>query len=230
MEFFESKIIKIVQENSDTYSYYMDVPDGYTWRAGQHAIFKFREPAVAEGEKAERIFTIASAPQEQVLMFTTRIPEAHSAFKDVLLKQVQAGTMMVISQALGRFDFKMDEYEQSLVIAGGIGITPIRALLRQYAGTHPEHELTVLYADDRGEFAYSDFWPVMQAQMPKLNLQLISKREELTLCVNDYAARMANNAAYFIAGSPSMNAMVSRNLQNQGIKKENIVTDSFMGL
>lgn len=230
MEFFEAKVTKIVQENSDTYSYYMEVPQGYTWKAGQHAVFAFRDLEVAEGEKADRIFTIASAPQEETLMFTTRIAEQHSAYKDVLLRQVEVGTVMKVGQALGRFDFKMEEYGKSLVIAGGIGITPIRALLQHYAGSHLDHVLTVLYSDDRGEFAYGDFWQQMQQKMPNLELHLISERDEFTLFVSGYAAQAGNEAQYLISGSPGMNNAFSQSLQAQGIEKANIAMDSFMGL
>ena len=42
MKFYEAKLVKIVKENSDSYSYIMNIPQGYAWKAGQHAMFRLK--------------------------------------------------------------------------------------------------------------------------------------------------------------------------------------------
>lgn len=230
MNFFEAEITEIRQETSDSYSYIMKVPQGYSWKAGQHALFRIKDYTLPEGEKDGRIFTIASAPEDGFLMFTTRISPQHSAFKELLLKQVKPGDTILAAAPLGNFDFNMEDYEKTLVVAGGIGITPIRSLLRHYEeGCRAEHRITLLYSDDRGEFAYGEFWKEIQEKLPQLELFLISDREELSSRIRDYAAGEQNAAEYMIAGSPGMNASISKNLMDLGILKENIRMDNFMG-
>lgn len=229
MKLFDTKITKIIKETSDSYSFVCEIPEGYTWKAGQHALWELEGIKLPEDEKKNRIFTIASAPEDGFLMFTTRIAEKHSPFKDALLNEVKEGTKVKIAEALGNFAFGKDA-KKSFVIAGGIGITPIRSLLRDFSEKNDEkHEITVLYSDDRGEFAYKDFWKEIEPKMPNLDLKLISDRNEFTDSVNDFAKKVGNDSEYLIAGSPGMNAAFTETLTGLGVDKKNIITDNFMG-
>lgn len=230
MNFYETTLRRIVQESSDSYSYIMDIPEGYTWKAGQHAMFKIKDYKLVEGDRDSRIFTIASAPQDEFLMFTTRIGELHSGFKDHLLKNIKVGDKIEIAAPLGSFDFDMSKYKRSIAIAGGIGITPIRSLLRHYADNNDEnHAFTVIYSDDRGEYAYDELWEELKTKMPNLDLRFVSERDEFTGSTNDYAKEFGNESEYLIAGSPGMNAAFTQTLIDLGVDKENIKTDNFMG-
>lgn len=230
MNYFETEVKEIIKETSDSYSYVLSVPQGYEWKAGQHAMFKFKDYEVAEGDRAERVFTIASAPEDNFLMFTTRIGEQHTSFKEILLNSLKVGDKIMIATALGNFDFHMDGKDGAVVIAGGIGITPIRALLKHYSEKNKEaYKMTVIYSDDRGEFAYGNLWEDLKAKMPNLELHLVSEREKFTDLVNESARANMNSVEYLIAGSPGMNAAFTETLKGIGIDAANIITDNFMG-
>lgn len=229
MDFLETKIIDIVKETSDSYSFKMEIPEGFNWEAGQYTMWKFGDHEVEEGDKPVRIFTIASAPEDEYLMFTTRIADPHTSWKDILLKDLEIGDKMYIAEAKGSFNFHK-EYKKSLVIAGGIGITPIRSLLKHYSeNNNPEHELTVFYSDDRGEFCYEDDFEEIVKKMPNLDLVFISDRNEFNEKVEEYAKKVQNEAEYLIAGSPGMNKVFSEKLQGLGVKEDNIKVDNFIG-
>ena len=229
MNFFETKIIDIVKETSDTYSFKLEIPEGYTWQPGQRALWRFVDHQVEKGDRPIRIFSIASAPVDGYLMFTTRIAEFHTSFKDILLKDVKVGDKMQVSDATGDFNIHQ-EYDNSLIIAGGIGITPIRSILKHLSENNLEdHYITVLYSDDRGEFAYQEDFKEIQEKMSNLNLYFISSRDEFTERVDVFTKDVQNEAEYLIAGSPGMNAMFSSRLQGFGVKEENIKTDDFQG-
>lgn len=42
MKFFPTTVIKIVQETNDSYSFLLEIPAGYTWKAGQHAAWQLQ--------------------------------------------------------------------------------------------------------------------------------------------------------------------------------------------
>ncbi|MGN0709882.1 MAG: ferredoxin--NADP reductase, partial [Anaerovoracaceae bacterium] len=149
MEFKDAVLTKIVRETTDSYSFIMDIPDGYEWKAGQHVLWKIKDYKVDEDDKDSRIFTIASAPEDGFLMFTTRIGEKHTSFKDILLNKIKPGDIIQVANPLGTFGFASDA-EKSFIIAGGIGITPIRSLMKHELSVHrPGHKITLLYSDSR---------------------------------------------------------------------------------
>ncbi|MDO5027290.1 MAG: FAD-dependent oxidoreductase [Tissierellia bacterium] len=229
MEFFETKIIDIVKETSDSYSFKMEIPEGFTWEAGQYTMWKFGDHQVEEGDRPVRIFTIASAPEDGYLMFTTRIADPHTSWKDILLHKLQVGDKMLVADPKGDFNFH-GNYKESFVIAGGIGITPIRSLLKHFSENNKDdHKLVVLYSDDRGEFCYKRDFKEIVDKMPNLELIYISDRDKFTEEVKKYAEEKQNNAEYLIAGSPGMNKAFSEQLQSYGVKEENIKLDNFMG-
>ena len=230
MDFAKTKITKIVQETSDTYSFILDVPAGFTWVAGQHVLWKLPGFELAEEDRDTRVFTIASAPEDGYLMFTTRIADPHTSFKEVLLHKIKVDEPMEVAKPMGTFAFDTDHYKKTVVLAGGIGITPIRALLRHYMEAPvADHKLTVLYSDDRGEFAYKDFWEEMKAKVPAIDSQLISIRDKFMSGTDDYAKANGNEAEYLVAGSPGMNKAFTERLEGLGVKAENLKTDVFMG-
>ncbi len=229
MEFFETKVIDIVKETSDSYSFKLEIPQGFTWEAGQYTMWKFVDHKVEEGDRPVRVFTIASAPEDGYLMFTTRIAEDHTSWKNILLNDLKVGDKMMVAKAKGEFNFH-GNYKESFVIAGGIGITPIRSLLKHFSENNNEdHKLVVLYSDDRGEFCYKYDFKEITDKMPNLELLFICDRDEFTAEVEKYAKEKQNNAEYLIAGSPGMNKVFSEKLEGLGVNKDNIKVDNFMG-
>lgn len=229
MDFFETKVIDIVKETSDSYSFKLEIPQGFTWEAGQYTMWKFVDHKVEEGDRPVRVFTIASAPEDGYLMFTTRIAEDHTSWKNILLNDLKVGDKMMVAKAKGEFNFH-GNYKESFVIAGGIGITPIRSLLKHFSENNNEdHKLVVLYSDDRGEFCYKYDFKEITDKMPNLELMFICDRDEFTAEVEKYAKEKQNNAEYLIAGSPGMNKVFSEKLEGLGVNKDNIKVDNFMG-
>ncbi|MDO4754573.1 MAG: FAD-dependent oxidoreductase [Bacillota bacterium] len=229
MEFFEIVLKEIRKETSDSYSYIFNIPEGYTFKAGQHAAWKFKDHKVEEGDRDTRVFSIASAPEDGYLMFTTRIADPHTSYKEILLNKIKVGDSMFIAPARGDFNFQKD-HTHTFVIAGGIGITPIRSILKTWAHQNDlNHKIEVLYSDDRGEFCYKEAFDEITAAMPNLTLSLISQREVFMERVDEFAKANGNHAEYLVAGSPGMNKAFKERLMGMGISEDNIKLDNFIG-
>lgn len=228
MELFDTNVIEVIQEIPTIYSYVMKVPEGYVWKAGQHALWKLPDFDLPQKE-SQRIFTIASAPEEGVLKFTTKIAEKHSEFKDALLNKVKEGTKIQVAGARGKFSFH-EEKKKHLAVAGGIGITPFRALLMDWMDKPLEgHELTLLYSEATGEYAYQNLWKKVEKKLPEVKVLFITTPEECTDLAKNFAKDHMNEAEYLICGSPKMNEIYTKIFEEMGIEDENIVTDVFMG-
>lgn len=228
MELFDTKVIRVIKEIPSVYTYVMAVPDHYVWKAGQHALWKLGDFDLPQKE-SQRVFTISSAPEENVLQFTTKIAEKHSEFKDVLLNKVKEGTKIQVAEAKGKFAFH-EEKKKHLAVAGGIGITPFRALLMDWLDKPLDgHELTLLYSEDKGEYAYQDLWEEVKNNLPEVKDHFVKSPEECTDMAKTFAKDHMNEAEYLICGSPKMNEIYTKIFEEMGIEKDNIVTDVFMG-
>jgi len=218
---------KKIKETSDIYSFIFEVPETFNWIPGQHGIFRFKDEIPMEG-KDFRIYSFASIKEENKMLFSTRIVEEASDFKKNLLK-LKLGDIMTVDEARGKFLLK-DYSQRTLIMAGGIGITPIRAFTKEIENKKPViNDLRILYSDDRGEFAYEDVFNTSKEKYDGLDVQLIGDREVFTEKIDAYAEEMKNDSLYYISGTPGMVNFITEKLTGYGIEKENIVTDSFAG-
>ncbi|MFO7888184.1 MAG: FAD-dependent oxidoreductase [Eubacteriales bacterium] len=223
----EIELKEIRQETSDVYSFIFNRPENFKWKPGQHGVFKFTDREVNEG-KDFRIYSFASINEEDMILFSTRIVDEPSEFKKNLLK-LKPGDVMTVDGPMGKFTIK-DYSKPSLVMAGGIGITPIRALVKDVHKNNVKvNDIKVLYSDDRGEFAFTDTLKEAGENSEGLEVVFISDRNEFTDKIDAYAKKHKNNSLYYISGTPGMTSFFKEKLRGFGVDKENIVTDTFMG-
>ena len=232
MESLNKEIVlkRIIKETSDIYSFVFDKPKDYSWLPGQHTVFKFKELRIplAEDEKEHRIFSIASVKEEDEFMFSTRVVDDCTNFKKNLLK-LEPGDTMLIDKAMGKFLLE-DLNKPTVLIAGGIGVTPMRAFLKDIQLNKKElNHIKLLYSDDRNEFAYEKELLQIGEEVKGLEVLLISNRDQFNKEIDEFANEYSNNGNYYISGSPGMNKMFTEKLMSMGIEKQNIKTDSFQG-
>jgi ferredoxin-NADP reductase len=217
---------EMIKETSDVYSFVFDVPEDFEWIPGQHGIFRFKDKKM-DG-KDFRIFSFASIEEEGLMLFSTRIVDEPSEFKKHLLA-LESGDVMTVDGAVGKF--RIDDYSKTIcIMAGGIGITPIRAFLKELdnKGVNPKF-LKVLYSDDRGEFAYEEFLKEVNGRYDGLDIEFISDRALFASQIDEFAKEQGNDSLYYIAGTPGMNAFITTKLVEMGIEKDLIKTDVFLG-
>ena len=116
-----------------------------------------------------------------------------------------------------------------LFIAGGIGITPYRALIKNLllnsAGMSDD---ILLYMDGREEFIYTE--ELEEAtRVSSITTKYLVKRENLNKEIEEFATEHNNEAEYFIVGAKSMVNAIETLLKSKGIKKMNIIKDTFVG-
>ena len=211
-------------EAGDIYSFVFKLEGKAYWKAGQHGALFIEHEKIS---RSFRPFSLASAPSEDV-MISTRITDNPSPFKKAL-STMQPGQQASLRGPIGSFYIK--DRTPVLFIAGGIGITPFRALIKNSLinpGTAPAH-IHLLYSDDRGQFAYEDELQQF-ATTSDVTIALLTSREELKAQISDYTHQHANKARYYVSGSPGMVKAMQATLKAKGIRAAQIVTDTFLGL
>jgi predicted ferric reductase len=132
------RIDKIVRESPDVFSVYLTGRrlNRFNFRSGQYANVAF----ISKGLWAPHPFSFSAAPNGRFVRvsvkavgdFTSRIHE------------LTPGTTALIEGPLGRFTASTSGRDKYLMVAGGIGITPIRALIESLVAAH--RDVVLLYA------------------------------------------------------------------------------------
>ncbi|MDE2026269.1 MAG: FAD-dependent oxidoreductase, partial [Patescibacteria group bacterium] len=103
-----------------------------------------------------RYFTIASSPTEESVHLGVKFNANGSSFKRALAR-MDGVTPIVASQLAGDFTLPSDQKEKLVFIAGGIGITPFRSMIKYCVDTKQNRSIVLFYANKLfSEIAYAD--------------------------------------------------------------------------
>jgi ferredoxin-NADP reductase/Na+-translocating ferredoxin:NAD+ oxidoreductase RnfD subunit len=186
-----------------------------------------------------RYFTIASAPSEELTRLGVKFSAAGSAFKRELA-ELRRGDTIVASQLAGSFTLPRNPDRKLVFIAGGIGITPFRSMLKELIDRDESRPIIVLYGNRRAsEIAYGDVLEVAKARLgiptyhavidpagatPYMTIGLIDA-SMIRAKVPDFAQRI-----FYVSGPQAMVAAERRLLRRMGVPFWRIKTDFFPGL
>lgn len=212
------------KETEDVYTFVFEKEEGLTWKAGQHGLFTIAHKKIKNGTKP---FTIASAPSENVIKITTHIGEDPSEFKVALL-ELEQGMTITMSGPLGSFYLK--EETPSILIAGGVGITPFRSMLKQVEteANGVRKPIHLLYMDSKKSYLFREELQNI-AKNTSLNIEFLDSRDQLTEKLDKLISTNKDSANYFLAGPKSMVDSISNSLQSKQVSKRNIKKDAFFG-
>jgi ferredoxin-NADP reductase len=211
------------------------LPDGYqvfefstagmnlSWKAGQHGFFTIPEAKITG--TTWRAFSVASIPSENKILIATRIPPEPSSFKQALLA-LKPGDMITMRGPYGWLYYK-DTTSPAVMIAGGVGITPFRAMLKEVEGG--TSRTTHLIYSAQGLPPFKDELDQIVNKVPTVSIAYTSTIEDTTLRITEAVNEFGNKAYYFISGAPGMIESIKSNLMKQGIAPRRIVTDAFRG-
>ncbi|WP_078382499.1 FAD-dependent oxidoreductase [Sutcliffiella halmapala] len=212
------------KESDEVYTFVFEKPKDLTWKAGQHGLFTITHKKIKD---SIRPFTVASAPTENNLKITMRISDAPSEFKKAML-ELEKGMKVSMSGPVGSFYLK--DNSPTLLIAGGIGITPFRAMVKQLEaeGNGAEKQIQLLYMDSKKSYVYKDEFDEIANNM-SIRVTYLDSRDDLHHEIDKFHTSFKNNGKYFIAGSKSMVDSITTHLKNNNISKGNIKKDTFRG-
>lgn len=122
MDRFETRLIDTSLCGTGTATYRFEKPAGFTFDAGQFTMLEVE----CETGPVRKPFTIASAPQDPWLEFTTRMSD--SCFK-LALAAMQPGATAAVAPASGNLVLPPGHGPVGFLV-GGVGVTPAHSILR----------------------------------------------------------------------------------------------------
>jgi ferredoxin-NADP reductase len=194
-------------------------PSGFAFKAGQAV-----QLTLENGE--QRLFSLASAPFEDHLLIATRM-RPDSAFKSALAA-LPAGAKVRLQGPTGDFTLHEDASRPALFIAGGIGITPFRSMLRQAAHERSPRRLVLVYSNRRPELAA--FLSELQGNAAFRLHALMTDSEGMldAARLQRFAADLAK-PVYYVVGPPGMVFGMQETLGAAGVPDDDIRSEEFYG-
>ncbi|HEX6462355.1 MAG TPA: FAD-dependent oxidoreductase [Candidatus Saccharimonadales bacterium] len=204
------------QEADGVFTLYFTASIPAIWVAGQS--IKLELP-IANYDTDERRFTISTAPHEKIIAITTRLTS--SLFKRSLFA-LQLGGTVEASAIEG--DFIWEESEKPhLFIAGGIGITPFFAMLKDREYKQLSLKAKLLYISPELTLPFMQQLDRWHQRYPEFNLTHIDKKTQF----ND--VKNTSSGYIYISGPARMVLDVQDQLLDEGIPPHLVKTDQFTG-
>jgi ferredoxin-NADP reductase len=214
------------QEARDVISFIFKPERPLGWKAGQYLHYTLDHPK-PDDRGVERYFSIASAPHEKQVMLTTRFAPKGSSFKQALKKFRPAD---VIEAREKGGDFVLDFRRKSFVfIAGGIGITPFRAILLDLDRRRKPLNIQLIYANRNDDLPYREELEALRACHPEFRIDYVvgpKRIDEKTMAklVPDMAKPM-----FYVSGPEPMVESLDKTLKKLGVSKQRVKNDFFPG-
>lgn len=228
-------LTRIEQISERVYNYVFTCSDKVAFQAGQYMEWTLGH-VPADGRGNRRSFTIASSPTEDTIQVGLKYYDPSSTFKSVFAN-MKAGDTILAGQVTGSFTLNGMEDKKLVFIAGGIGVTPFRSMIKQIIDENKQQDIVVLYSvADLKERAYLNVF--QEARSHGIRLITVAPNQIMAsdiVCgpitptliyeqVPDFMDRI-----FFISGPNSMVQEVQRSLNQIGVHRTRIHTDYFSG-
>ncbi len=215
-------VADVQQASHDTWTLRLEPADGGDLPArnpGQFMFLKLLRPGRV-GE--EHPFTISASPTEPGCLAAT-IKESGDFTNTI--GQTKAGDEARIEQPFGRFSFVHHEAEAFVFVAGGVGITPIRSMLRCLADRGDDRPAVLICGNrTEGDILFRDELAGLPENVRVVHVLSAAGEDwdgETGLITREvierHAGELLERAEAYVCGPPPMRDMVVKALRQLGV-------------
>ena len=207
-------IIEIRPETTSISSFRLRPTSPLAYQPGQWMYIRLNE-------NLKHHFTISSSPTEDFLQITTMYRE-ESEFKKALFAS-PAGTIVDIEGPRGSFVLDEKDTSPRLFIAGGIGITPFRSMLKYNRDKQLNLPLKLIYSvKTRADGAFMS--ELVEAMVVESETEGRLDAAKIKALVPDW-----NERTWWLCGPPAMVDAFVELAQRLGLPPEKIKSEEFTG-
>lgn len=187
-----------------------------------------------------RYFTLASSPTEDNIRLGVKFYPDGSSYKTAM-RNMNGETQMAAGQLGGDFVLPNDTSHKLVFIAGGIGITPFRSMIKYMVDTGERRVITLLYSEKtEQELVYTD---VFSEAERALGIKLVYALSDIQSVRSDWPHRTGiissgviseevpdfTDRIFYISGPHGMVVAIKESLHQLGVPHSQIKTDFFPG-
>ncbi len=216
-------------EAPDVESFVFRAEEPVAWKAGQFFHYVLHhEPTDDRG--SDRWFTVAAAPSERTPIITTRSAgEKGSSFKKALFA-MKPGDAIEVSACEGDFTFDEGSPDaRHVFIAGGIGITPFRAILKDLDDHNATPRITLIYANRDANAAYREELEKFAAKNPHMEIVYVIAPDRIDVPKIASIAGDLKEPIFYVSGPEPMVEDLGSALSAAGVPAAHLKQDWFPG-
>ena len=187
-----------------------------------------------------RYFTLASSPTENTMRIGVRFNNPSSSFKRSLLN-LTSDTKILAGQLAGDFTLPRNANQKLVFIAGGIGVTPYRSMVKYLLDSNQKRSIVLLYTNKTAsEIVYAD---VFKSAESALGMKTVYTLTDVTQIPPDWQGRRGRIDAamiqteipdyrermFYLSGPNAFVTAGEKMLRDLGVPGDHIKTDFFPG-
>ena len=227
------------KQTTNIYDFAYESDKQFSFEPGQYLEWTLgHENADSRGNR--RYFTIASSPTESEIHIGVKFYENPSTFKKKLIA-MKAGDMLAASSLAGDFTMPKNKKRKLVFIAGGIGVTPFRSMIKYLIDTNEKRDIVFLYSNSTlADISYKDIFEDARARIGLKMVYAVTREavpvgnpayfggritgEMIAKTIPDF-----KNRYFYISGTRDMVTTCDMELAKIGVHKSHVKTDFFPG-
>lgn len=213
----------------DIYEFIFRLDKPLKFTPGQYMEFTF-DHGRPDSRGNRRYLSLASSPTEQELRLGIKFGSPPSSYKQKLLS-MEPNDVIAAGQLIGDFTLPKNVNKKLVLIAGGIGITPYRSMIKYLVDTNQKRDIVLVYtASNTSDLVYRDVFTEAQSKLDIKAIYVDTKRQghidatRLAKEIPDFSER-----EFYISGSHNVVTAFEDVLKELGVSKNKITKDYFPG-
>ena len=237
---FMLKLTRREKIAADTGQFVFAADHAISFKPGQYLEWTLAH-AKSDSRGNRRYFTIASSPTENNIRLGVKFaPKRSSSFKKALAEMDEGGTIMA-GQLSGDFTLPRDSSKKLCFIAGGIGVTPFRSMIRYVMDTGKPRDIILVYSvNSLAELSYTELFKEAKERIELKTVATLTDKSKvptdwkghtgfvsadiLAAEVPDYLERI-----FYISGPQALVDACKEILKQMNVPRTHIKTDYFPG-
>jgi len=233
------RVARIIRQTPDVQTFRFASPDGgplpFQHQPGQYLVLSL----MINGKKINRPYTISSSPTKPDYCEITVKREEIGLVSRHLHDTLREGDTINLTAPTGRFIFDGRQAKSIVLIAGGVGITPLMAITRYLTDQNWKGDIYFAYAAKTpNDIIFRKELDDLKARFPNLHVHVTLSRAEdtdwtghkgrvsaefLMKCVPELSTRLV-----YICGPNAMMTMTVQVLRDLGVPAEQIKLEEFI--
>jgi glycine betaine catabolism B len=229
---FETQIKEIIPRTTDVSSYRFPRPSELNYKPGQYFMITINK----DGKELTHHFSFSSSPtQKENIEFTKKLTDHEYS---LALKEAKIGDWARIEAPYGQFTFE-GEYPKIALLAGGIGITPFKSIIKNATDKRLDSKITLFYGcRTEGDIIFKDEFESMQGENENFKMICVVNQPSsdwkgetgiITADMIKKALPDYRENVFYTCGPPPMVKAMETIIESLGLPKSQMKQEYFTG-